>query len=174
MKKVNIKVLIPLGLLAISAIVLINGVTFGVGGKFFFTTKYYKTATQAFSAEYTPVGYTNPIEINHQLDVIQIDDENCLFLAITNNGELLMAQMICKNKKFAYMGNYCLYDSESVDEYLDNEGFVKNTIRLYHNGKADGDFNWSIIFRDDISLENYDFKKYTPGDFKDFTLVFFN
>lgn len=154
-------------------IVFAKGISFGVAGKFFITTKYYDSAIAAFPSEYVPSSLQNSIVINTQIDIIQINENNCLLLATTEDEELLVASMISKNDEFAFTGDYYVYNSESKGDYEKTYGLIKNETYLYNaNGRVIDTFEWCVIFDDEIPLEQYEHKYYTPQNYKNFIFVF--
>ena len=173
MKKTKLLIVLASFIVTLCIIVFVKGISFGVGGKFFKTTKYYDSAIVAFSSEYVPSSLQNSIVIKNKIDIIGINEHNCLLLATTENKELLIASMISKNDKFAFTGNYYVYESESEGDYEKTSGLIKNETNLYNaNGRVIDTFEWCVLFEDKIPLEKYECKHYNPKDYKDFTFVF--
>lgn len=175
MKKNRTKLIIALVLFVITLCIIVfaKGISFGIAGKFFITTKYYDSAIEAFSSEYAPSSSQNSIVVDNQIDIVEINEHSCLLLATTEDRELLIASMVSKNDKFAFTGDYYIYDSKSKGDYETTLGLIKNETYLYNaNGKVIDTFEWCVLFEDKIPLEKYEHKYYNPQGYKDFTLVF--
>lgn len=173
MKKTKLIIVLALFMVILCVIVLTKGISFGIGGEFFKTTKYYNSAIEAFASEYVPSSLQNSIVVNDKIDIIVINEHNCLLLATTKNKELLIASMISKNDKFAFTGDYYVYEYESKGDYEKTSGLIKNETNLYNaNGRVIDTFEWCVLFEDKIPLEKYEHKYYNPQDYKDFTFVF--
>lgn len=96
-----------------------------------------------------------------------------MLLATTEDEDLLIASMLSKNDKFAFTGEYYLYNSEDKDDFDESSGMVKNETDLYDaNGKVIGTFGWCVLFKEKAPLEQYKHKYYTPQNYKDFIFVF--
>lgn len=161
-----------LGLLIIINIIFFNGISFGIGSKFFFTTKYHKNASDAFLSKYIPSTLENSISIDKQVDIIIIDENNCLLLATTADNELLVSPMISRNEKFAAVGDYYLYSYESTGDYNKNVGLIMNKTQLFNSrGTVTDTLEWCIVFDDEIPLEAYVCKNYAPDNYKNFKFV---
>ncbi len=173
MKKTKLIIVLAFFMVTLCVVILTKGFSFGIGGVFFKTTKYYDSAIKAFSSEYVPSSLQNSIVVNKQIDIIDINENNCLLLATTEDKELLIASMVSKNDKFAFTGDYYVYDYESKGDYEETSGLIKNETNLYNaNGKVIDTFEWCVLFEDKISLEKYEHKYYNPEDYKDFVFVF--
>ncbi len=144
-----------------------QGITFGVAGKFYFTTKYYKTAKQAFEHENDTVNF----EIKKSVDVLQIDSDNGLYFAVTKDKKLLVAPMLCRNGKFAGGWDHCLYDAEH-DDCTENGKLVMNNQYLYHRIKADGTYQWAIVYDAENLPQDRRYQEYTPNGFQKFFVVY--
>lgn len=172
MKKTTLIIVLAVLIATLCIIAFAKGVSFVIGGKFFKTTKYYDSAIDAFSSEYVPSSLQNSIVVKNKIDIIYINEYNCLLLATTEDKELLIASMISENDKFAFTGDYYIYGMESKGDYEKTSGLIKNETDLYNaNGRVIGNFKWCVLFEDKISLEEYEYKHYNPEDYKDFTFV---
>lgn len=167
------KTIICLGVLLIIG-VFIGGITLGFSGVFYFTTKYYETPTKAFMSEYS-AGIEGSIEIQKPVDTIIIDENNCMFLAITEDKKLLVAEMVIKNGKYAYSGTYYRYDFDSESDYKKDTGLIMTQTDLYNSkGKVVSSFKWCIVLKDEVSSEVYKelyYKEYLPDDYKSFIFI---
>lgn len=172
-KKVSRLLIVILAIILIIGMFFIKGISFGIGGKFFFTTKYHKTAINAFISEYEPFSLEDNISIKEQVDIVIINENNCLVLATTDDKKLLVASMIFKGGKYAFTGDYYIYDSEGTDDYDESLGLIMNKTQLYNSkGMATDIFEWCIVFDDEISSEEYICKNYTPDNYKSFKLIY--
>ena len=176
MKKTKILIAI-----IIITVILILGFSVGsfsvnYGGLFHIGGRYYKTPIKAFNADYFPVANEEKIEIANAIDTVIIDEENCLFLATTKNGYLLVAPMTVNKNKYSYYGEYYLYDKNN-DNYDSQSGLITNKTPLYaSNGVVSHEYEWCVLFEDykDISIsENAKINNYAPREFISFKLVLF-
>lgn len=101
-----------------------DGMTFQVYGKFFYTTRYEKTAEEAFLKgieDSTLNDYKE--EFIQSVATVDIDSHNALYLALAKeaSGEesLVVAQMAVKDGKYADMGAYCNYAFKEEKSILD-------------------------------------------------------
>ena len=136
------------------------GCTIGFNGVFFFTTDYYKTPEKAISKNW---GHFDNIEIKKKIDVINVTDNSCLYVGITTNDDLFVAELYVKNNKFSFLGNYTLYNAES-DDYSKDYGIVYNQSTIYDsNGKKERNFKYAVLYRklnDSIFEKNTIFNYY--------------
>ncbi len=121
-KKIKIIMLIVF-ILVVFLSIIVGGVSLSTN-KFIFSTRYYKTPRVAFEKE------NSSIVIQEDLNIYNFDEYNSFYMALTENNELLICKMFCKNKKFFYTGDYVIYDinkllSYSIDDYNENVIFNK-------------------------------------------------
>lgn len=176
MKKTKILIAI-----IVITVILILGFSVGsfsvnYGGLFHIGGRYYKTPTKAFNADYFPVANEEKIEIANAIDTVIIDEENCLFLATTKNGYLLVAPMTVNKNKYSYYGEYYLYDKNN-DNYDSQSGLITNKTPLYaSNGVVSHEYEWCILFDDypdKLLIDAVKTKEYSPTEFTNFKLVLF-
>ena len=117
------------------AIILLNGISVTTSD-YIFTTKYYKSPQKAFEKE------NDEVEIEKDIKIYSIDENNCFYIALTNEADLLISKMFTKNDKFFYAGVYALHDLNSieqkVDKFSDNyysDSIFDNMCRFFRSSK---------------------------------------
>lgn len=146
------------------------------GGLFHVGGRYYKTPTKAFEVDYIPTATDEKIEILNAIDTVIIDDKNCLFLATTKGGNLLVAPMNIKDNKYHYYGEHYLYN-KGFGDYDSDVGLITNKTSLYAtNGIVSNEYEWCILFEDysnTLLNESTQIKEYSPPEFTKFYLALF-
>lgn len=107
----------------VSMVIIFGGVSLSTN-KFVFSTRYYETPRKAFEKE------NSTIEIRKDINIFWFDEYNSFYIAETENNELLICRMFCKNNKFFYTGAYAIYNSDvlkspAIDDYNENVIFSK-------------------------------------------------
>ncbi len=146
------------------------------GGLFHIGGRYYKTPIKAFKADYFPSAQEERIEILNKVDTVVIDDNNCLFLATTKSGHLLVAPMNIEDNKYHYYGDYYLYE-KGFGDYSSDVGIITNKTSLYAtSGIVSNEYEWCILFDDypdKLLIDAVKTKEYSPTEFTNFKLVLF-
>lgn len=137
----------------ILAVILIAGSTILLHGKFFFTTEYYSTAEKAVKKMSIPSGWD--VEIERTIDIIEITDNMSLYIGLTNDKNVYIAELFVKGGKFScpnfgglYYIDYAI-DKSSEDissEYSDIED-IMDKIPLYNNkGIRKNTLHLAVVF----------------------------
>ncbi len=146
------------------------------GGLFHVGGRYYKTPTKAFEVDYIPTAIDEKIEILNVIDTVIIDDKNCLFLAITKSGNLLVAPMNIEDNKYHYYGEHYLYD-KGLGDYNSDAGLITHKTSLYAtSGIVSNEYEWCILFDDypnELLNSSAQIKEYYPPEFAKFYLTLF-
>ena len=130
--------------IAIIVFVIFMGCTIGFDDVFFFTTDYYKDPAEAISKNLSSL---DNIELEKNIDLININDNSCLYVGITKNNDLLVAELYVKKDIFSFLGNYTLYNTES-DDYSKDYGILYNKATIYDsNGKKGDNFKYAVLYR---------------------------
>lgn len=121
-KKIRMIILISFFIIVLIAI-FFGGISLSTN-KFVFSTRYYKTPRKAFEKE------NSAIIIQEDINIYNFDEYNSFYIVKTENNELLISKMFCKNNGFFYTGDYVIYDLEklkslSLDDYNENVIFNK-------------------------------------------------
>ena len=145
-----------IAVLAIASLVG-EGMVFLVYGKYFYTTRYEKTAEEAYLKEKeNDPRYDEEEEGIRTIATIHIDEYNAIYIALLGEkiGEetLLITQMAVKDGKYAYIGKeewYSLDDATAEKIYLDASEYRM----INRKGRFTDNIICSIIFDESALLE---------------------
>ena len=147
-------------IILIALIAIVVGISFKFGD-FYFTTKYYEKPLDAFLNDDSPTNEDFD-EIDAELGTYKFDEENSLFLAHTNDNQLLVAEMKTKDGKYSFVGTTYLYNLEDKLDYKDF-----NEIKIANDKKV----KWSVLLNEkkfDLLNTNYMSKEFK---YKDKTII---
>lgn len=145
MKKYR-KIIIPICLvLVVLLIISLRGVSLSTS-KFIFSTRYYKTPLAAFEAD------NDLIMIKEDVDVYVINENNCFYIAMTENNELLVSKMFCKNERFFSTGNYVIYSLADNIPLL-NDSYNEDII-FSEKGLKQKHIYWRLIITENEEVAN--------------------
>ena len=156
--KKNWIVFIVCMLIAVIAIISLagEGMVFLTYGKFFYTTRYEKTAGEAYLKEKENDPRYDEEEGVRTIATIHIDEYNAIYVALLGEkiGEetLLITQMAVKDGKYAYIGKeewYSLDDATAEKIYLDASEYRM----INRKGRFTDNIICSIIFDESALLE---------------------
>ncbi len=130
------------------AIILLNGISVTTSD-YIFTTKYYKSPQKAFEKE------NDEVEIEKDIKIYSIDENNCFYIALTNEADLLISKMFTKNDKFFYAGVYTLCDLNSIEQKVDkfSDNYYSDSI-FDNKGHKSSTIKWNIKVVKNIEEEN--------------------
>ena len=153
-------------------IIIIFGGSLSVNGIFVFNSRYYSTPTEAIKAG------SSDLSVKEEIDIVAVDTYTAIFLALTQENKLLVAEMK-KNAKneFFFVGNYSIYGLDSVGDFSDELGIQYTSFSTYtETGLIKDTMRYAVIFDSKIveSLpETCDVKDYTfVSNYKPFWIVF--
>ena len=157
--KKNWIVFIVCMLIAVLAIISLagEGMVFLIYGKFFYTTRYEKTAGEAYLKEKeNDPRYDEEEEGIRTITTIHVDEYNAIYIALLGEkiGEetLLITQMAVKDGEYAYIGKeewYSLDDATAEKIYLDASEYRI----INRKGRFTDNIICSIIFDESALLE---------------------
>lgn len=158
-KKIKILIVISLFII-ILILIMIGGVSLSTN-KFVFSTRYYKTPRKAFEKE------NSAIAIQDDIYLYDLNEYNSFYVGLTEENELIICQMFCKNKRYFYTGNYVIYNLDNTnlsldDNYNENNIFNKKGIfeekifwKLLISEDRIVDYESSLIYNDQIDNKHY-------------------
>lgn len=161
MKKMKIGVFIAiLFLIGIFAVSISSG-------NFFFTTKYHKTAIEAYNAESTFDAVYGDTTASKQIGIAELDSETVIFLGELNEKCFVVDIMATKDGRYASKGPRCFYDLKEQ-----SDGLYKNQTET-----SSGQISWSILYSksETEKLTNVkSLKTYNTSDGDSIYLAIFN
>lgn len=146
-KPKKIKIILPIILLLVVISIIVDGVAIGIYGVFQFSSKYYDTPTLAFEAEEDSPEFA----ISGEIGTVKIDDTNCMLLALTENGDVMVAQMIAKDNKYYYIGNVILCSAENADS--SEEPLFYSGCLYKSNGRFKNNFEYAVSFDENFQTD---------------------
>ena len=155
-------------------IIIIFGGSLSVNGIFVFNSRYYSTPTEAIKAESSEAD----LSVKEEIDIVAVDTYTAIFLALTQENKLLVAEMKKNTKnEFFFVGNYSIYGLDSVGDFSDELGIQYTSFSTYtETGLIKDTMRYAVIFDSKIveSLpETCDVKDYTfVSNYKPFWIVF--
>ena len=126
-------------LIILAVVVLLAVGVFSVSiatGNFFFTTKYYPTALQAYNAEPPSVAGHRDVEAASEVGLVSLDAETALFIGALDENRFSVSEMEVKNGQYAAKGTVFFYDLRQ-----DADGAERNQTHA-----ADGDVEWAVQY----------------------------
>ena len=155
-------------------IIIIFGGSLNVNGIFVFNSRYYSTPTEAIKAESSEAD----LSVKEEIDIVAVDTYTAIFLALTQENKLLVAEMKKNTKnEFFFVGNYSIYGLDSVGDFSDELGIQHTSFSTYtETGLIKDTMRYAVIFDSKI-VENLpetcDVKDYTfVSNYKPFWIVF--
>ena len=138
MKKKRIA-LVVIGVIVILLAVnfFVNGFEFSIYGVCSFNSKYYDSPKIAFEQNET-------MDISEDIGIAEIDSHNVMYLAKTEDGNILAAQMKCKKDGYFFVGDYSLSSDYSFDSLLPNEYPFSKNCMYKENGLFKCNFEYFI------------------------------
>ncbi|MBQ4561530.1 MAG: hypothetical protein IJA55_04285 [Clostridia bacterium] len=98
----------------------VNGFEFFIYGVCSFNSKYYDSPKIAFEQN-------EEIDISEDIGIAEIDSHNVMYFAKISDGDILVAQMKCKDNKYFFIGDYSLASDYSFEPNMtDNYSFQQN------------------------------------------------
>ena len=132
------KLILPIVLIifVLLFVIFVNGIKV-VSPATVFSTKYYKTAEEAFWADYSPSAYDLSqgynLEEIEQLDVVMLDDNNALFVGKSYD-KTIIASMFVKKGKYLLTTDIFIYTPSDITEFSDE---LLHNVNMYNaNGKS--------------------------------------
>ncbi len=133
-----------IALVAISIVVFllavnffVNGFEFSIYGVCSFNSKYYDSPKIAFEQNET-------MDISEDIGIAEIDSHNVMYLAKAEDGNILAAQMKCKNDGYFFVGDYSLSSDYSFESLLPNEYPFSKNCMYKENGLFKCNFEYFI------------------------------
>lgn len=143
------KLSIILGIILLFVVIILLGGISITTSNFIFTTKYYKSAEIAFEKE------NDEVEIEEDIKIYSIDENNCFYIALTNDSDLLISKMFTKNDKFFYAGVHTLCDLNSIEQRVDKFSGNYYSDPIFDNkGHKSSTIKWNIKVVKNIEKEN--------------------
>ncbi|MBE6573443.1 MAG: hypothetical protein E7652_03515 [Ruminococcaceae bacterium] len=150
-------------------VVIITVGSFGIGNKFSFSAKYHSDPAEAIMAELTA---TDDFTIQNDIYTLNIDDYNSIYFALTDNDELLAAEMQMKDGKYYFTGGYALYYSDSLGDCTKDGKPEYTEIETYNEkGVSEGSFSYAVFFEEPKNIKNLNVINVKSEDFKPFWII---
>lgn len=105
-------------------------------GNFFFTTKYYSKAIDAYNAECTYNAVYGDTTVEKEIGLFLLDNENCLFIGEINENCFAVNEMKIKNGRYASEGSTFFYDLREPSDRANSNS--TNT--------ANGCVKWAAVY----------------------------
>ncbi|MBR5409154.1 MAG: hypothetical protein IK104_00650 [Clostridia bacterium] len=103
------KLFIALGAVFVLVMVALN-FSMVSPGKRIITLKSYSTPADAFYAQIS----SDAVPVSKDLGTVKIDDDNAVYVALTEDGNVLAAQMWVRNDRYFYPGAFQLVPADSL------------------------------------------------------------
>jgi hypothetical protein len=109
---------------------------------------------------YSPIYFDTPqsaildkedIYIDSDAAIIEMDETNSFYFAVTDDGEFLMAQMKNRGEKYCFTGTYVIYTFSRNGDWSQENGICYSSYPMYNGlGTKFCDIDIAVIF--DVSL----------------------
>jgi hypothetical protein len=162
------KKIVPFLCISIIAVVLdlmLSGFQFYIYGICSFNTKYYDTPQMAFEQE------IDDCSIEKDIAVVEIDSHNVMYFARTVDGDILVAQMKCKNNEYFFVGDYTTASYETLFNHSEKDVFFQQNCMYKENGWFKSNFEYAII--NEKANQSFDDYKITKIDIDESAIVYF-
>lgn len=126
-------------------LIILGGISFSTN-KFVFSTRYYKTPRKAFEKE------DNTIVIQEDICLYDFNENNSFYVALTEDSELIICKMFCKNKRYFYTGDYVVYNLDNTNLSLNdnyNESIIFNKKGLFEEK-----IFWKLLILEERMVDN--------------------
>ncbi len=129
------KVFIAVGIILLVLVVLIFGEGVSIlSPNFIYTTKFYRKPAIAFERE------VSGVNIEEDISIYSFDENNCFYIALTSDSDLLVSKMYTKNNRYFYAGTYYII---SLDNIKEGSSGISYTTAIYNNrGQRESKITW--------------------------------
>jgi len=139
------KIVIILVIVAIVIFGCLKGCNITLYGVYVSNSQYYLTPKEAIYADMTG----SAIELKTDIGVVNITDNGAIYLGLTNENELFLAELKTKDDEYYFVGNYQKYASgEFEDDFTNNKLNFTKTFLYDESGKKSNDLQYAVIYDD--------------------------
>lgn len=143
-KKTKIITIVCFAIIFLISIIL-EGVSFSTN-KFVFSTKYYKTSRKAFEKE------DNTIVIQEDICLYDFNESNSFYVTMTEDGQIIISKMFCKNECYFYTGDYFVYNLDSSNLFLDDN--YNESVIFNKKGFFEKKIFWNLLIVEERMVDN--------------------
>lgn len=106
------------------------------------------------------------IETLDTVELLKINKSTAVYFAITDSGELLVAEMKCRGNKVQFTGSYSLYTS-TKDDYRPGLGIIEQKMNCFGKASRDDCIYYAIVYgKDRVDMKNYQVHELSADEFR--------